>query len=230
MNKIESARCSFSCEAVSRQGPRHIRNEDAFLVALDTGLFAVADGMGGHRDGHLASRSFVDELKTLKLDGAADIEEKLQRIDAAFHRVNERLFGSYLADPESDISGCTGLTLTLHENYAGCLWVGDSRLYLLRRGHLFLVSEDHSDTAGRLTRALGAAEDMDVERRIIRTEPGDTFVLCTDGLFKGADEELIANTLAEGSEGAADRLLARAIAGGTSDDITLVVAWVDFHE
>lgn len=217
-------------EAVTRKGPRHQRNEDAYLVNMDVGLFAVSDGMGGHRDGHLASLSFVEELAELTHLEAASLEEKLRGVEAAFLRVNERLFSSYLASPDDDISGCTGLSLIIHDNYAGCLWVGDSRLYLLRGGHLYLVSEDHADEAGRLTRALGANEEILVERRIIETNRGDAFVLCTDGLFKGADETVIANTLAEGGTGAADRLLARAIAGGTTDDITLVVVWFEANE
>lgn len=218
---------AIAAEAATRQGLRHEQNQDCYLVVHQSGLFAVADGMGGHRDGHLASQAFVEELALISFQTGEAFNDKLQCIEAAYHRVNEQLYGSYLDNPVRDISGSTGLTLVVHEGFAGCQWVGDSRLYLLRQGHLFLISEDHSDDMGRLTRALGSNEDMNVDRRVIETLPGDVLVLCSDGLIKGASETEIADTLAQQGVGAADHLAARAVAGGSSDDITIVVVRID---
>jgi serine/threonine-protein phosphatase Stp1 len=209
-------------ETATRQGTRHSQNEDNHVSKPEHALFAVSDGMGGHRDGHLASRAFVEELQVIEFADGEGVNERLQRIEAAFHRVNDQLYGSYLENPDADISGCTGLTLIIHDGYAGCQWVGDSRLYLLRQGHLFLVSEDHSDDLGRLTRALGSHEEILVDRRVIEFLKGDCFVLCTDGLFKGASETTIADALADGSAGVADRLVTHAVEGGSSDDVTLI--------
>lgn len=227
LSQSEKPILSVSAEATSLQGIRHERNQDSHLLDQPAGMFAVADGMGGHRDGHLASQAFVKDLARLEFANGDTLEDKLDRVEAVYHRVNKQLYASYLEDPALDISGSTALTLVIHEGLAACQWAGDSRLYLLRQGHLFLVSEDHSDDLGRLTRALGSNEDLSVDRRIFEILPADALVLCSDGLFKGASETTIADTLAEQGKGAADRLAEQALAGGSSDDITIVVVRID---
>jgi len=216
-------------EAVTRQGPNHPVNQDSFFADPACGLFTIADGMGGHRDGDLASKATVQAVAQLVNHPAPSHDRQLIELEEAVASVNRGLFASYLAAPENDISGTTSLSLVISGPYASCVWAGDSRLYLLRQQHLFLISEDHADEAGRLTTAVGIDEQIAFGRRTLELIPDDVFVLCTDGLLKGMDETALANMAAEGTFGLADRLIARAVAGGSADDITVITVWAEAH-
>jgi len=217
-------------EAVTRQGPHHPVNQDCHFADPACGLFTVADGMGGHRDGDLASKATVQAVSQLAGAPASSHDAQLIALEAAVAQVNSGLFASYIAAPEQDVSGTTSLSLVISGPYASCIWAGDSRLYLLRQQHLFLISEDHADAAGRLTCAVGIDERIDFGRRTLETMPSDVFILCTDGLLKGMDETMLANMAAEGTFGLADRLIARSVAGGSNDDITVITVWADANE
>jgi len=217
-------------EAVTRQGPNHPVNQDSHFTDPACGLFTVADGMGGHRDGDLASKATVLAVSQLAGLPATSHDAQLIALEAAVAQVNTGLYTSYLAAPERDVSGATSLSLVINGPYASCIWAGDSRLYLLRQQHLFLISDDHADAAGRLTCAVGIDESIAFGRRTLERAHGDVFVLCTDGLLKGMDETMLANMAAEGTYGLADRLIARSVAGGSNDDITVITVWADSHE
>lgn len=215
----------LEAEVATRRGLSHQRNEDAYFVDMDQGTFVVADGMGGHRDGHLASRAIASQV-TSAAGIYSSLEDKVQSLTSALKQVNERLYSESLSLQDQDISGSTALCLLIDSGYACCLWAGDSRLYLFRDNHLFLVSEDHADESGRLTRAIGSAQDVEIDRRVLEVNESDIFVLCSDGLLKGTNEEELAQMLSQQDDGLADRLLAKAIAGGSKDDITLILVWV----
>ncbi|MHA7776849.1 PP2C family protein-serine/threonine phosphatase [Roseibium sp. M-1] len=217
-------------EAVTRQGPRHPVNQDSHFAAPGSGLFTIADGMGGHRDGDLASQATVQAVSQLANMPDGPHEAQLGALESALTDVNRSLFDDYLDDPDSDVSGTTSLSLVVNGSYASCIWAGDSRLYLLRQHHLFLISEDHADEIGRLTSAVGIGENLSLGRRTLKILPGDLFILCTDGLLKGMDETTLANMAAEGTFGLADRLIARSVAGGSSDDITVITVWAEAHD
>jgi len=219
---------NLRAEAATRQGPNHEMNQDTHFADAENGLFSLADGMGGHRDGDLASQATVEAVAELVNLPAMSHEKQLTALDAALASVNQKLFSSYIAAPERDVSGTTSLSLVISESFASCIWTGDSRLYLLRDHHLFLISEDHADELGRLTSAVGISEQITtLGRRTVELMRGDVFLLCTDGLLKGMDETMLANMTAEGTYGLADRLIARSVAGGSSDDITVIVVWTD---
>ncbi|WP_172745986.1 PP2C family serine/threonine-protein phosphatase [Neorhizobium sp. T7_12] len=211
-------------EATTRRGYSHVHNEDAYMVSLDERLFAIADGMGGHRDGHIASRAVITSLQ--QRSAATSLEERIDNATHALEDANTTLFGESLANPAAGISGSTAVALLVGEDYACCLWVGDSRLYLMRNEKLYLISEDHAAEGGALTRAIGSSAKVDVDRRIVELADGDLFVLCSDGLLKGMGEDELVGILCDRRENAADRLLAKSIAGGSVDDITLVLVWV----
>ena len=219
---------SLEAEAVTRRGLSHENNQDAYLVDLEGGLFAVADGMGGHRDGHVASNAIVSVLART-LDHQASFEERIETATQALENVNSALYGPSADNPGFDISGSTALSLIIGEGYACCLWAGDSRLYLVRDGLLYLISEDHSADDGMLTRAVGSGPRLTLDRRLIPIQGGDTFLLCSDGLLKGMNETEMVDMFRRGGEGLADRLLAKSVAGGSSDDITLILVWVHEH-
>jgi len=215
----------IEAEAASRRGTRHGTNEDAYLAHTAAGLFCVADGMGGHRDGHIASNAIVSILERT-LDPGASFEEQVEITTRAITGINASLYRQSRENPQLGISGSTVLSLIVGDGYACCLWVGDSRLYLFRDGSLYLVSEDHAEAGGMLTKAVGSASGLEVDRRVLETRPGDIFLLCSDGLLKGMDEEELANLLGGSGEALTDRLLAKAITGGSTDDITVILVWI----
>ncbi len=217
-------------EAVTRRGLSHERNEDAYLVDMNRRIFLVSDGMGGHRDGYLASRSIAQAVAQTQERWPNELENKLAVIRQSLEAANHALFEPYRNGDAADISGATAICLLIDGWYACCLWAGDSRLYLLRDEHLFMVSEDHANADGALLRAIGSDATLNLERRVLSLCEGDALVLCSDGLIKGIDETEMADMIANGHSGLADRLLAKAVAGGSTDDITLIVVRVATDE
>jgi len=216
-------------------------NEDAFLQRPEQGLWAIADGMGGHLRGDHASRTVVDALAQGDLPEAepAAIEEIRARLAAA-HR-------SLLADAaglgDGAVIGATVVVLLLRNGRFACLWAGDSRLYLLRDGVLRQLTRDHSYVqrlidsgsltpeqgrrhpgANVITRAVGAAGPLELDRVQGDSRPGDVFLLCSDGLTNVVADAEIADRLATlPCEAASVALLALALARGAPDNVTLVV-------
>jgi serine/threonine protein phosphatase PrpC len=211
----------IEAESATNRGRQHARNEDACHIDIESGLFTVADGMGGHRDGHRASAALIAALSTTT-DPAATFENRIDIATIAIEAANRSLYEEHLAVPGSDIMGSTVVALILGDRHACCLWVGDSRLYLFRDHWLYLLSEDHAED-GALTRAVGSAATVQVDRRIVEYQHGDIFMLCSDGLLKGITEDEVAELLAGMRTIVAERLIAKAVAGGSNDDVTVVL-------
>jgi len=221
----------------SDTGRKRRRNEDAYVVQPP--LFAVADGMGGAQAGEVASRLAVEALADD--DGGTGGESRvLQLIQEANRRVYEHQ-GS-----NSDTSGMgTTMTVALVEDGIVTIGhVGDSRAYLVRDGAVDQLTEDHSLVAelirsGKLspeeaeshpqrsviTRALGSDPDVDVDTFTVEAQPGDVFLLCSDGLTSMVGDESILEAV-EGHrgdlDGAASELVQRANRAGGEDNITVV--------
>jgi serine/threonine protein phosphatase PrpC len=211
-------------------------NEDGYLVAEELGLIAVADGMGGHRGGEVASTTALDALRIAFLAGAA-IEEAVLAANAAVHDQS-------VADP--NLRGM-GTTITAGALVDGSLvlgHVGDSRAYLFRDGRLERVTTDHSLVeelirAGELTvaeaerdprrsmitRALGLDSEVEVDVEEIALADGDRVLLCSDGLTNMVHEDELATRLAETDDPQklARDLVDSANAAGGVDNITVVV-------
>lgn len=212
------------------------RNEDGYLV--QDPLFVVADGMGGHRGGEVASKVALDSLAAAKPD--TDGDALVDGVRAANRAVHER------AESDPQLSGM-GTTLTAILAGAGVVHlahVGDSRAYLLREGELRQVSEDHTVVEqliqeGRLTpeeaeihphrsiltRALGVEEEVEVSAQTLRVEVGDRLLLCSDGLTTMVGQEEIADVLSKEKDPqkAADALVAAANEAGGVDNTTAIV-------
>jgi len=216
----------LEAEAATRRGPSHVINEDAFVADAQFGFFVVSDGMGGHRDGQAASSTLTSILGHA-FDGHASFEEKVSAASQAISNVNTLLYAPCAADPTIDISGATVVVLIVADGYAACLWAGDSRLYLFRDSELYLISQDHVADDRTLTRAVGSAPQIEVERRILEIRAGDMFLLASDGLLKGLGEPQVSKLLDSYGEGAVERLIDNAIAGGALDDITVVLVRVE---
>ena len=229
--------------AVTDVGRVRTQNEDAHLVA--TPLFAVADGMGGHAAGEVASHTAVESLAAAF--SAAD-EATAEGLAAAVQRANLRVWQLAQEDPGRRGMGTTLAAAALvHEGddeVLAVVNVGDSRVYLFRDGELSQITEDHSLVeelvrSGRIsaeeahahpqrhvvTRALGMGPEVDVDVFPIVPYRGDRLVLASDGLFNDVADEDIARLLRRvpDPEQAASQLTAMAKTAGGSDNITVVV-------
>jgi protein phosphatase len=211
-------------------------NEDSHLVDAADGLYAVADGMGGHRAGEVASATAIDALKTAYLGG--------QRIDEAIVAANAAVFAKAAEDAALRGMGTTLTAIALPDSTAVLGHVGDSRAYLLRDGAVTQVTEDHSLVEqlvreGRLTpeeaqrhpqraiitRALGVDPDVAVDTYRIDLKPGDRLMICSDGLTNMLSDDTIAQTLRRHADPqqAADTLVDMANQAGGDDNITVVL-------
>lgn len=218
----------------------HVRsnNEDSFVAADQNGLWAVADGMGGHENGEWASACVVEELERGPLP--EDFDEACREIGARIHRSNELI---YRGGVERGVQmGTTVVALYVHGQRFAVLWVGDSRAYLLRGASLHQLSRDHTQVQEMvergllspeeaeehpmshvLTRAVGVAETVEVDVIQDEIEPGDTFLLCSDGLHGYVDEARISHILAAPTpEEVADTLMEAAFENGAPDNVTVV--------
>jgi serine/threonine protein phosphatase PrpC len=222
----------WEASVATMQGPNHDENQDAFASWPEAGLFVVADGMGGHTDGGLASRSIVEILQTV-LEPGVELTVRVALAEEAIEAVNAALRAKADTLPSRDIIGSTVVALLVGDDLAVCLWVGDSRIYLHSGGLLRRLTRDHSlaedsdVTEGNLhvlTRAVGSTPHVEIERLVTPVAPGDTLLVCSDGLTKALSEEEIASFMDEPLPGLAERLVARAVVSGGRDDTTAVVA------
>ncbi|MBW3552385.1 MAG: protein phosphatase 2C domain-containing protein [Gemmatimonadetes bacterium] len=234
---------NFEFAGLTDQGRVRSRNEDALLQRPERGLFAVADGMGGHAGGDVASRIAVDVLDEHLLAAGPDPDP--DEVVAAIRAAHQAILRA--ARAESDLEGM-GTTLTaIRVRADGCLiaHVGDSRAYRLRNGSLEQLTRDqtwvqdqvdaglmrpdqarHHPFAAMITCALGIADvELDVQLLQPPCEPGDLFLLCSDGLTAGLEDAEIADVLAgrEDLDGAARALIDAANGAGGPDNITVAL-------
>lgn len=231
----------FASHGLTHVGLVRRRNEDAFLNRPDVGLWAVADGMGGHESGDYASGRIVAALGEIAspgdLDAFADAcKARLRDVDAEL-RTRALTLG-----PAATIASTVVVLLTEEREFA-CLWAGDSRIYLWRDGELRRLTTDHSRVqelvdAGLLapeaaashphsnivTRAIGGGR-LEFGHLREPLEPGDRFLLCSDGLTNMMSDPEIARELILGAptEEAEQRLLALVLARGAHDNVTIVI-------
>ncbi|HKT27286.1 PP2C family serine/threonine-protein phosphatase, partial [Dyella sp.] len=184
-------------------GKVRAHNEDAILVRDDVGLWVVADGLGGHTAGDVASGMIVDRLRALPRQG--DVFDFVEAIEDTLSQVNAEL-RRVAREQNVDVIGSTVVVLVHDKDFMLCGWVGDSRGYCFEDGHLRQITRDHvhgakSDVtqlgqaqpagAGVLTRAIGAEENLFVDWVVTGSRPGMAFLLCSDGINKElSDAEL----------------------------------------
>jgi serine/threonine protein phosphatase PrpC len=214
-------------------------NEDALLERPDIGLWAVADGMGGHRAGDYASQLIVRSLDALRgpIGAAALLSEARNRLAHVNRRLRSESGGS------GQTMGSTVVVLMVSARHYCCLWAGDSRAYLLRDRRLVQLTRDHSHVqelvdrglltpkeahnhpqGNIVTRAVGADDDLMLDKRNDRAHPHDLFLLCSDGLTKEVADSEIAYTLESYPvDQAAGALVKLAVTRGASDNVTAVL-------
>ncbi len=244
-------------DAVARTDPGPVRehNEDSFVVDLETGLFLVADGMGGHASGEIASAIAADTVQEVLLGGINpdetrldrgimdDEEELRERLRYSMNQASIRIRKAALANPVHAGMGTTLVVLLIEDDEAHIGHVGDSRLYLFRDDRLLRLTRDHTVVqqeidAGRLTpelarivphkniltQSVGYHGPVEPDTSTRPVEPGDVFILCSDGLTDPLDDEQLAE-ICRGTapEDLAEVLVQSALEAGTEDNVTVVV-------
>ena len=231
----------FHSSAASHSGALRDHNEDRFVNRPDLGVWAVADGAGGHQAGDVASTIVADALRAVPAGlGSAEL---LAEVRLRMDRAHKRLQQEAARRGGNDILASTVVILIARGEHYACLWAGDSRAYLLRGGMLTQVSHDHSfvqelidagaitpseavnhPRANVITRALGAqSEVVNLDKTTDRLRGGDRFLLCSDGVSKTLSEEAIAQVLTNREEASATQMIAVALEGRADDNITAVV-------
>ncbi len=216
-------------------------NEDAYLARPDLGLWAVADGMGGHTAGDVASRTVVSQLD--RVPASDTLEALVGRVRGAVRRAHEQVLAESARRGHQTI-GTTVAILAAMGQRGAALWAGDSRIYLHRDGLLRQLSVDHNVAQERvaegqlsptqaeaspdmnvLTRALGMDGALILDETEIATQAGDVLLLCSDGLNKELSDEDMERILsgADTLEHKAQRLLDESLERGGRDNITLVL-------
>ena len=234
------SRVHYSAASYSHVGMVRKINEDACLELTWDGLWAVADGMGGHAAGDYVSSLAVDSLRQLPLiDGLEDVTQALRDTLARVNRaVREETLRRGVA-----MMGSTVVVLAARGDRAVGLWAGDSRLYRLRDGRIERLSHDHSyvqelQDSGLLneaearvhprgnivTRAIGVEDQLELQAVSVQVQPGDTYLLCSDGLNKTAEDHEIADVLGHADPYQVVRSLVHlGLTRGAPDNITAVV-------
>ena len=230
-----------SC-AASNVGHLRKANEDSFLDAREQCLWVVADGMGGHSRGDLASQIIIEKLLDFSpgTDAASAVDAMRERLYAANTRCRSLAQGQ--------VMGSTVAAMFSLQNQAFLLWAGDSRIYRLRDGEMQQLTEDHSlvqelcrlgelteeeaenhPSSNVITRAVGVHEELEID--VVETEvrAGDRFLLCSDGLFKDVRREEIRKCLSSPSpEEALADLVKQALDRGGTDNVTAIVVQASY--
>ena len=239
MNDAPQAACDFETGWISHAGKVRVANEDNLLLRPAFGLWAVADGMGGHENGALASATVVAALESVRVAASASellgmLEDSVLNANAAL-RAEIRRRGATM--------GATLVVLLVHQQHFACLWSGDSRVYLVRAGRIAQLSRDHTEVQGMvdsglmsaaearrsprrhvITHAIGVHERPELDLENGEIVDGDTFLLCSDGLTEHVDDaEILQAVEAGGAQAACDALLALTLTRGAHDNVTVVV-------
>ena len=231
---------AFECISRTDVGLRRKVNEDSLLVRTERGLWAVADGMGGHDAGDVASAKISEAL--LRLPVVYGLDAMVDGAVAALKNVNQELIDLAGNDGQHTI-GSTVAGLAIAGDQYRCFWAGDSRAYRIRDGQIVQLTRDHSlvqdlvaagmltaeeaenhPNANVITRAVGVAEELKVDIVSGEALPGDQFLLATDGLTRMVDDrEILAELSSGASAEAAEKLIETVLSRGAPDNVSLII-------
>lgn len=240
---MSDARFTWASAGLTDVGCVRRVNEDTFLDLPDSGLWVVADGMGGHAAGDYASGLIVEALTDVQPHDDGD--DFLDDIERRLVEVNRRLFERSLKTERT--IGSTVAAVLAFNHYFVALWAGDSRVYRRSAAGLEQITRDHSQVeemvamgelrredaenhpmSNVITRAVGGAKRLRLEARLQTLADYDRVLVCSDGLFKDLRQPDLDRLLVDGSpQEACDRLIEEAKARGGGDNITAVV--IDFR-
>jgi protein phosphatase len=222
-------------------GRRRRVNEDAFLSLDDLGLWLVADGMGGHTRGDVASRLIVEAFEGLARPHS--LEDFAQDVKARLAMANQRMRDEAHRAGSDQLMGSTVVAFLVYQREWMCLWAGDSRAYLLRDGRLTQITRDHSvaedlvqrgelrrdeaashPSANRITRAVGTQDQLMVDQYRSYLRDGDAVLLCSDGLTKEVGDDEVATILDDyDCDQASEELVDLTLERGARDNVTVAV-------
>ena len=225
----------------SHPGNRRDKNEDAVLNRPDQGLWAVADGMGGHEAGDLASQAITTALNDLTLE--MPLSDAVDRVEDALVRVNDDLRLHARMNLNGSTMGSTVVAMLARDTVGVALWAGDSRLYRLRRSRLEQITRDHNPICDQLeagmiseaealaadtnivTRAVGGQTELYLDVVVFDVDPDDTYLLCSDGLYREVTSQALIETMRDRDlDASASSLLAACLATPARDNVSLVLA------
>ena len=237
--KLSTVAFPIESFGVSHKGCVRDHNEDNYLVEQQAGLWVVADGMGGHEAGEVASASIIDHLATIGIassapDLRARFEDRLSRANAEIRNISR--------SRGITIGSTFAALLAMDGRFAG-LWAGDSRIYLVRGGAISQISRDHTEVQELLdrgmisaeealtwprrnviTHAVGVSDELVIDFQQGELMPGDVFVLGTDGLTAHvSDAEIEAAVKSAPPQAACEKLLEMVLARGGTDNVTIVL-------
>jgi serine/threonine protein phosphatase PrpC len=235
----------FRSWAITHPGAKRKHNEDTYVNRPDLGVWAVADGAGGHHAGEVASGMIAEALEAIPPDLSAP--ELLAEVRLAIERTHEALREDAARRGPNVVVASTVVVMLARGEYFACLWAGDSRAYLLRQGQLRQITRDHSlvqelleagaigpeevtnhPRGNVITRAVGAElDDFVLDKVSDRLVPGDRFLLCSDGLCKTLTEDELASHLGAIDGGPPQTLIDAALAAHVSDNVTAVTVEYD---
>jgi serine/threonine protein phosphatase PrpC len=234
----------FECASRTNVGLKRKINEDSILAETERGLWVVADGMGGHDAGEVASAMVTDALRCLPM--APDVDAFTDNAVEAIRSVNGELIDLARSSERKQTIGTTVVGIAIADDSFRCFWMGDSRAYLLRDGEISRLSHDHSlvqnlvdagmikpeeaethENANLITRAVGVAETAEVDVVSGDARPGDLFLLASDGLTRVVpDDEIAAELQGSALAQAADNLIETVLARGAPDNVSLIAVKV----
>lgn len=227
----------WTSRAISHVGAVRKNNEDSILTRPEIGLWVVADGMGGHAAGDVASQTVVECLTQATANG--DLATFVDQVEDKLLDANRKLLTLAL-DQQQRTIGSTVVVFLANGRHGACLWAGDSRLYRLRGKRIERVTQDHAmvedlvagglmsreeasshPQANRITRAIGAMPGLFVDIELFELQPGDIYLLCSDGLYKELTDAEIARTL-NGDEQSVDALINLALQRRARDNVSVI--------
>lgn len=216
-------------------------NEDALLDLADRSMWVVADGMGGHEAGEVASAMVVEAIEQVVTE--IELGPALRQVEEALQQANATMVEMMLGDRLRKMgSTAVGLIVADDGRYF-CFWVGDSRAYRVRDGQIVQITRDHSlvqklidnnllspaeaanhPDANVITRAVGADKILEIDRVVDVAEPNDIFVLASDGLTRCVDDEEICRVVMSGNPAqACEELVDMVLARGAPDNVSIIV-------
>jgi len=236
---------SVSSHGITDVGKARRHNEDALLERSDIGLWVVADGMGGHSKGDVASQMIVDAMK--KVHEGVKLESCIDDIEDRLLEVNQKLVARARESEKKTTIGSTVVLLLAYGKYCLYAWAGDSRLYRLREDKLRQMTTDHSQVevyveqglisreeaavhphGNMITRAVGAAEVLYLDMDIQEMKSGDRYLLCSDGLTKHTNDMEFEQMLQKGTpEECCKAMISQTLERGAGDNVTAIVVDVE---
>ncbi len=215
-------------------------NEDSFLTRPESGVWVVADGMGGHAAGDYASQLIVRELFSVGVPASAD--DLQARFMERLVRANDLIF-QHAAELGAGSIGATVAALLIYDGDFACIWSGDSRVYLLRAGQISQQTRDHTEVQllldsgtisaeeavnwprkNVITRAVGVTQAPECDVVGGKIELGDRFLLCSDGLIEYLSDAEIAGILANHEpQDACDHMVQETLNRGAKDNVTVII-------